>query len=507
MIGETAPAVGTSAGLAAAGRLSRHQDGRWRDAAPAATSGFAAKNSPADSCARPSIWRLPADFLAADYGRGTFDLAGAYAAGLARGAQVRVDINGKSSGVIKLPYAGGDVFRHNQLFLPLSLMRPGPQPRRDLRRKRHDRGDATCDAADGKRFLLTDTSKIVLPTLAHVQRLPDLAVTAAGGLPFAQGGGATGGARRRIARRSEARCRSRRAPLSRPARSSPSPSRCTLPSESRGSILVVAPARALDPDVMRDIGLDPKKVEAAWRETAEHPPSSSPVHDRWVAGEQRRACRLPPDVHGGGSGRGGASNHRPSGADAQGRAGQARHRRSAGGLVRGATSAPRLARPGKQRRRWREEMDAIGRLVLERRRAGATADPRGRRRHRARGIADPGAEHERRFERGGHDHRDGADGSHPARFCAVPDGPQGLVRAPWTARRARRLERSRDDDRAKSVHYVGAQKGSLSNSRLVLAGWFSLDPLAFVAVAMLLALALSGTTLWFVRGVRHERPE
>ena len=114
---------------------------------------------------------LPADFLAADYARGTFDLAGGYAAGLSRDSQVRVDINGKSSGNIKLPYAGGDVFRHNQLFLPLGLMRPGLN-RIDVYAETPRPEDATCAASDAKRFLFTDTSTIALPTLAHMQRLP-----------------------------------------------------------------------------------------------------------------------------------------------------------------------------------------------------------------------------------------------------------------------------------------------------------------------------------------------
>ena len=49
--------------------------------------------------------------------------------------------------------------------------------------------------------------------------------------------------------------------------------------------------------------------------------------------------------------------------------------------------------------------------------------------------------------------------------------------------------------------YRGATSAGLGNGRLILAGWFSLNPLAFVAMALLLALCLSGTTLWFVRGV------
>ena len=59
---------------------------------------------------------------------------------------------------------------------------------------------------------------------------------------------------------------------------------------------------------------------------------------------------------------------------------------------------------------------------------------------------------------------------------------------------------------ATSFQYVASGPASLANSRLVLAGWFSLNPFAFVVLALLTAFCLSGTTLWFVRGV-GRRPE
>ena len=58
---------------------------------------------------------------------------------------MRVDINGRSSGVIKLPnIREGDTFNHNQLFLPLSLMRPGLN-RIDIFAETPRAGDADCD--------------------------------------------------------------------------------------------------------------------------------------------------------------------------------------------------------------------------------------------------------------------------------------------------------------------------------------------------------------------------
>ncbi len=128
---------------------------------------------------------LPADFLPADYARGTFDLAGGYAAGLGQGAQVRVDVNGRNAGQVKLPNGSGDVFRHNQMFLPLSLMRPGLN-KIDIVAELPKAEDSTCDTSrlggNDKRFLLLDTSELALPRLARVERLPDLALTTAAGV-------------------------------------------------------------------------------------------------------------------------------------------------------------------------------------------------------------------------------------------------------------------------------------------------------------------------------------
>jgi hypothetical protein len=75
---------------------------------------------------------LPKDFLAADYGRATIDLAGGYAAGLGAEAQIVVDVNGHHAGSIRLNSAHGETFLHKRHYLPLSAFRPG-QNRIELR--------------------------------------------------------------------------------------------------------------------------------------------------------------------------------------------------------------------------------------------------------------------------------------------------------------------------------------------------------------------------------------
>ena len=438
---------------------------------------------------------LPADFLASDYGRGTFDLAGGYAAGLARGAQVRVDVNGKSSGIIKLPYDAGDVFRHNQLFLPLGLMRPGLN-RIDVFAETPRPEDATCAASEAKRFLFLDTSTIVLPVLARVQRLPDLAEATAGGMPFAQGN-----ARLVVPKPDRDTIGSALSLTARAAVAAgkiiPFAFSTKMPQDDDGSTLVVSAAQALDPAVMATTGLDPAKVEAAWRDLATPQATATGLQGRWWLTNTD----------------GPAACHMPSLAKVT----------APVASMPAAAPAPIVAvaplKPlsddllenwtgdGTPKASWLDQLqglssrmtgwfDDVPRMIHARIDRAPYAD----------GITqDASLILAQGMSRGSHTNvttivtaPDSAT-LHAAMGClfdpqvwsklhgrlATLDGSSGAVIA----------------TDATSFHYVSASRVSLANSRLVLAGWFSLDPVAFVAVAMLMALCLSGTTLWFVRGV------
>ena len=49
--------------------------------------------------------------------------------------------------------------------------------------------------------------------------------------------------------------------------------------------------------------------------------------------------------------------------------------------------------------------------------------------------------------------------------------------------------------------YIATQAASLSNSRLIAAGWFSLNPLAYVVALLLVAALLALTTISLIRHV------
>ena len=445
---------------------------------------------------------LPADLLASDYGRGTFDLAGGYAAGLAAGAQVRVDVNGRNSGIIKLPSAQGEVFQHNPLFLPLSLMRPGLN-RIDISAETPRADDVICAAPNGKRFLFLDTSEIVLPPLARVERLPDLALVASGGLPFGKG-------RAHLVVPKPDR-ETMGAALSLTARVAvaagavmPFDFATKAPSGESGSTLVVSPARELDPAAMRDIGLDPDAVEAAWHDRTAAPAvtmaSTPAAGQRWwlTRTDGPSACRLPSRVDGQTS-----ADSRPKvSAPAPSEPAATRTKPNDSDVVLEAWTGDAPPTPG-----WRDTLAALPSTLADWVRYASAA------------IHWPSAQAQ---------HGDGIDA---ASSLILAQGMSGgsrenvttivtAVDAPtlrasvaclfdpqvWSKLHGRLavLDAATGDvtaTDATSFHYIASDKTPIGNSRLVIAGWFSLNPLAFVAFALLAALCLGGTTLWFVRGV------
>jgi cellulose synthase operon protein B len=441
--------------------------------------------------------RLPADFLPSDYARGTLDLAGGYAAGLLRGSQVRVDINGRNAGVIMLPYASGDIFKHNRLFLPLSFMRAGLN-RIDIIAETPRREDADCGQVDQRRFLLLDTSEVSLPVLAHVVRLPDLGLMTAGSLPYLTG------AAHLVVPKPDRDTMS--AALSLTARLAvaagrPIPFHFSTKMDADGgdgSTLIVSPARQLDPSVMTAVGLDPAEVEAAWQEIVGATASSiargsaSSLPGRWwlTSTDGPPACRLPA--------RSAASFTMSSPIKALPVVAKATNNDNPLEVWTGRAASV----SGWQDRITKASNDAV---------------------EWVRTLA-----HDVHFGAGELPHSDDikidaslvlAQGTSPqsrdnvTTIITAPDA--ATLRASmaclfdpqvWSKVNGRLavVNASNGDvmaTPATSFHYVASAPFSLLNLRLVVAGWFSLNPIAFAAACLMLALCLSGTTLWFVKNV------
>ncbi|PWB95534.1 cellulose biosynthesis cyclic di-GMP-binding regulatory protein BcsB [Methylosinus sporium] len=131
---------------------------------------------------------MPPDFYAADYGNALLRLAGGYAAGLDSNAQIVVKVDERTAVSLNLLKASGDVFRDNPLPLPLGFLKPGLN-RIEIEAHVPTRQDADCDPLAAmraaKRFLFLDETEIELPPIARIAQMPDLAVTASGGFPYA----------------------------------------------------------------------------------------------------------------------------------------------------------------------------------------------------------------------------------------------------------------------------------------------------------------------------------
>lgn len=130
---------------------------------------------------------LPPDYFPADYGKAMIRLAGAYAGGLTTEAQIVVSANGRNAVSVQLPKSSGDVFKDNVVPLPLGYLRPGLN-RIEIEAQLPVEDDKTCDplaaVAGSKRFLLLDSTELELPPIARIARMPDLSVTATGGFPY-----------------------------------------------------------------------------------------------------------------------------------------------------------------------------------------------------------------------------------------------------------------------------------------------------------------------------------
>ncbi len=212
---------------------------------------------------------LPPDFYPADYGRAIVDLAGGYAPGLTTEAKIVVSVNGRNAVSLKLSKSAGDVFTKNPIPLPLGAMRPGLN-RVEIEAQVPIAKDSACDPlaaiSGSKRFLLLDSTEIELPRIARIARMPDLAVTSTGAFPFVGGGSM------------------------RPKILAPAPDRETIgaaatiaahmaimagrpidfeltgvaPQKGSGSVLVVGGANMLDPSLLKAAGIDPQELQKAW---------------------------------------------------------------------------------------------------------------------------------------------------------------------------------------------------------------------------------------------------
>ncbi len=403
---------------------------------------------------------MPADVMAADYGKLTIDLAGGYAAGLKPDAQLRVEINGANSASVNLAKSSGDVFRHNEILLPLGQMRPGPN-RIDISAQLATKADDACDAVapvdrDANRFLLLASTEIRFPNLARIARAPDLLPFSAGAFPYAGStvpprlvvpapdrqslsAAATIAARMAVAAQAII-------PFSFAVTTNPTTAMHTL---------IVSPAQSLDPKLMEAIGLDPAAVRAAWddRGAAQDTPASERIVQRVAMSD-----------------------------DIVDRWNDMVTQNTAWGTIRSATTSA-----------LRRGTDWATDLIRRPNVAGNPISP------------DSKLVIAQGFPANDRDQLVTIVTASNA--SALAHGVEGLMQpAHWAALRGRLSTMDADGKKLTSVEaaharYIATQPASLGNARLVAAGWFSLNPMAYVAFVLILAGALAAMTMTLVRNV------
>lgn len=419
---------------------------------------------------------MPADILPADYDRLILNLAGSHSADLAAGASILVEVNGALAATQQLGKSTANALDRNEIFLPLRLLRPGHN-RIAITAEIAARRDATCApglAPEEKRLELLAASELVLPRIARVGRMPELALALNGGL-----GTETGSHERvlhvpapdRQAMAAAATLTTRMAVVA--GRPVPHVLMLTPPTADARDLLIVAPAPQLDPDMMRQAGLDPEAVRQAWQaQTSPDQPLAR--RQRHPDDELSAGCLLPQGAEMG------ADRALP--VQGQGRAPASLPGLSLARLWQMASlpegALPRFVSPRAEAAPSLVAPDAV--LLL------------------AQGLMPGGRTVTI------------VTGASPAALalgvqCLGPGGSWPAVGGQLAA--LRQDETIAVQRSGAAIRYVSTQPPAVGNLRLVAAGWFSLNPIVYMAMSLLLGLIVAVATLWLVKNTgRPQEP-
>lgn len=131
---------------------------------------------------------MPSDFYPADTAQVNLDLNGGYAPGLSAEAKIVIRVNNRIAVGSNLGRSSGALFKNRQISFPLGMLQPGLNTislEAQLPGLKEEACTPMRDAKARQRFLLLDSSTLVIPPIAHVALSPNLAVTATGAFPYA----------------------------------------------------------------------------------------------------------------------------------------------------------------------------------------------------------------------------------------------------------------------------------------------------------------------------------
>lgn len=453
---------------------------------------------------------LPPDFYGADYAKVRLDLAGGYSAGLTGDAQMVVSVNGRNVTGVKLPKTGGEVFEGRTIPLPLSSLRPGLN-RIEFEAQLPTPADAACDPLTSlkkaQRFLLLDSTELVIPPIARIARMPDLAVTATGGFPYAND------ERRPLLYMPRPDRETVAAAATLAARMGVSAGRVInmrtttrAPALGEEATLVIGAAPAIDVEVLRAAGLDPEVIAAAWPQSTTMVGASDAAAPRFDT-TARYNVALQRNFP--------AACHAVTGVEKTVRAKEA----AAPAQLRDSDA---MARDWKEIQRADSQVWAIGRRAIDSLRDGAKVFRRG-----------AGALVRRLAPERPDDDLTQVIGPESALVMAQSslnrgeDGVWTLITAPnpsalneamacavdprvWAQLRGRisaldPAEAQVSSLASRDLAFVTTQPLSIGNARLVAAGWFSSNRWTYVGLMLALAFLLGTATFWLVRNLGRRQ--
>ena len=131
---------------------------------------------------------MPSDFYPADTAQVDLDLNGGYAPRLSTQAKIVIRVNNRIAVGSNLGRSSGALFNNRRISFPLGMLQPGLNTISLEAQLPGLQKEPCTPLTDGKarqRFLLLDSSSLVIPQIAHVALSPNLAVTATGAFPYA----------------------------------------------------------------------------------------------------------------------------------------------------------------------------------------------------------------------------------------------------------------------------------------------------------------------------------
>ncbi len=132
---------------------------------------------------------MPSDFYPADTAQVDLDLNGGYAPRLSSHAKIVIRVNNRIAVGSNLGRSSGATFKNRRISFPLGMLQPGLNTI-SLEAQLPGLVKKACvpmdEAKARQRFLLLDTSTLVIPQIAHVALSPNLAVTSTGAFPYAE---------------------------------------------------------------------------------------------------------------------------------------------------------------------------------------------------------------------------------------------------------------------------------------------------------------------------------